>query len=358
MIFNYQSHSLKPGIYRITNTTNGRTYVGQAKEFKRRWKQHASSLRNNRHQNKFLQHDFNKRLAEQGNDDFLVFEVVEVMEGSTKEQRNAREEVLIQEVWDKCLNCYNIKKEVAGAERSCFSKTPEETAQKLSAAHKRLWSNPEHREKLDAKRKQLWSDEQWREDALKKLQDGKRKALEDPAFRAELGNKISARQSTPEAREKTAALAKARWSDPEYKARVTASIAEGIRTEEAAVNRKSALESRKSDPEGWAQYQAKASNHTQKLWDTGVLTHDFSEETKTKMSRSAKQRHAEGRNPALEKHSFKNKTYQLLDPDGQLITITDLKQWCLERDIDYHSFRRLMSGEKRECLGYKLPSEV
>ena len=32
------------GIYRITNITNGKSYIGQSKNIFRRWKQHTSGL--------------------------------------------------------------------------------------------------------------------------------------------------------------------------------------------------------------------------------------------------------------------------------------------------------------------------
>ena len=125
----YNEASLKPVIYSIRNTHTGRIYIGQAKECKERWKSHISSLRNNHHQNKFLQNDFNKCLEELGADDFLEFEVLEIMEDSTKEERNQREEQVIAEHWGK--NCYNLRKDVKDKEKSCWSKTPEETKQKL-----------------------------------------------------------------------------------------------------------------------------------------------------------------------------------------------------------------------------------
>lgn len=110
MRFFYNEHSLISGIYKIINTHTNRIYIGQAKEFKERWKKHRGSLLNNKHQNRFLQADFNKSREELGHDDFLEFHVLEVMENSTKEERNKREEEWIAKHWDKQNLCYNLTK--------------------------------------------------------------------------------------------------------------------------------------------------------------------------------------------------------------------------------------------------------
>jgi group I intron endonuclease len=136
MKFIYQEHSLKPGIYKILNTHTNRIYIGQAERFKERWKAHASSFRLGKHRNKFMMSDFRKCLGQIGNDDFLEFHVVEVMEGSTKEERNAREEEWIGQFADGKQHCYNIELKPTKPPASCWSKTPEETSRRRSQAHK------------------------------------------------------------------------------------------------------------------------------------------------------------------------------------------------------------------------------
>ncbi len=63
----------QPGIYSITHTDSGRRYVGQATDLRKRKWYHFSSLRNNRHFNKYLQNAWNKY----GQSAF-VFEVLEI----------------------------------------------------------------------------------------------------------------------------------------------------------------------------------------------------------------------------------------------------------------------------------------
>jgi group I intron endonuclease len=48
------------GVYTITNTLNGKIYIGSAFSFKKRWNEHKNDLRNNRHKNVHLQRTWNK----------------------------------------------------------------------------------------------------------------------------------------------------------------------------------------------------------------------------------------------------------------------------------------------------------
>lgn len=142
MQFNYEGHSLKSGIYKILSTHTNRIYIGQAKRFKARWSAHRNSLLAGKHQNKFFQADFNKSREELGHDDFLEFHVLEVMEGSTKEERNKREEEWIAQHWDKQDFCYNFRQKVGVKERECWSRNPEETKRAISKALKgrKVWN--------------------------------------------------------------------------------------------------------------------------------------------------------------------------------------------------------------------------
>lgn len=188
MQFNYQSHSLKPGIYKITNTHTGRIYIGQAKRFKERWYDHSRKLIAGNHSNRFLQNDYNKCKEEFGNDDFLIFEVIEVMEGSTKQERNDKEETIIATFFDKCKTCYNIKEKVESNPRSCYSKTPEETKKKISENSKAYWTrpgfkerhiesmkefylNPENLDKHSEMLKARWSDDSYKVKVVDKLKE-------------------------------------------------------------------------------------------------------------------------------------------------------------------------------------------
>lgn len=62
------------GIYKITNTTNGKFYIGSSVDLKKRKRDHFRELRNNIHCNSRLQNSFNKY----GEDNFM-FVVVEMV---------------------------------------------------------------------------------------------------------------------------------------------------------------------------------------------------------------------------------------------------------------------------------------
>lgn len=48
------------GVYLITNTTNGKLYVGSSVHVQNRWGQHRHDLRRGRHDNGYLQRAWNK----------------------------------------------------------------------------------------------------------------------------------------------------------------------------------------------------------------------------------------------------------------------------------------------------------
>lgn len=50
---------IKCGVYKITCTKNNKIYIGSSKHIKKRWKEHIESLNNNRHNNFYLQSDWN-----------------------------------------------------------------------------------------------------------------------------------------------------------------------------------------------------------------------------------------------------------------------------------------------------------
>ena len=58
------------GIYKIENKVNSKVYIGQSVNIENRWKGHKSKLRNNKHQNDYLQKSWNKYGEE--NFDFSV----------------------------------------------------------------------------------------------------------------------------------------------------------------------------------------------------------------------------------------------------------------------------------------------
>lgn len=131
MKLNYQEQANKPGVYKIVNTASGRLYIGQASRLKRLWRGHATSLRTNKHQCKFLQSDFNDKKKKLGNDDFLEFHVLRVMEGSTKKEREIAEEEFIKFFMDSGDDLYNTIKTPSKVQYTSEAKETMSEAKKL-----------------------------------------------------------------------------------------------------------------------------------------------------------------------------------------------------------------------------------
>ena len=340
MKFNYQSHSRKSGIYKITNTHTGRIYIGQAKEIKRRWSQHSSSLRSGRHQNKFLQNDYNKCKEELGHDDFLEFDVIEVMEGSTKKERSDREELEIAKYFDKCKVCYNIKEKAGDTERSCYSSNPEETKRKQSESMKKLWDTPEYKVA-----------------ALERMHTGKKVALDDETFRAELGASISAGKKANGVL--ISEKLKERWADPESRKAISEKLKEVLSTDESRQRKREAYlkvkAQREADPVKLEEYKRKCSEHSKRLWKEGLIPREQSEETRALLSTKAKQRLASGGMDHLKAHCFKATAYEVIGPDGNLMTIENLSKFCKENGFSFFKFKRMLKGITPSYEGYKLP---
>jgi group I intron endonuclease len=147
MLFCYNGCSKLSGIYEIRNRHTNRSYIGQAKEFCERWNSHKYSLLKNKNQNKFFLNDFNKCKEELVADNFLEFHILEVMECSTKQERNEREEWWIAEYKKNGYRLYNFQEKVSQLDH-IWSSCPEETKQKISNTLKQKWKDPSFREAI------------------------------------------------------------------------------------------------------------------------------------------------------------------------------------------------------------------
>jgi group I intron endonuclease len=169
--FNYNEQANSGGIYIIFNNHNWRTYIGSCKVFKIRWKHgHYKSLLKGKHQNKFIQADFNKCRQFLGHDDFLEFHILENMPNSTRGQRLEMEEKWIKVHFDNGNQCYNLCDRAISRE-GFSAKNPEETRKLISENTKKQWSDPQIRD-LMIKRQKESSDPNRMKKALEKRWNG------------------------------------------------------------------------------------------------------------------------------------------------------------------------------------------
>jgi len=131
----------KPGIYAIINYDRGVSYIGSSAKIKKRWREHITDLRRNRHPNQKLQRAWNKYGEE--NFYFTLLEVV-----NDKSNLIEREQYWLDKSSGNRHIIYNIN---YVAESSLGRKASIETREKMSAARKgkkRGPFSPEHRKNI------------------------------------------------------------------------------------------------------------------------------------------------------------------------------------------------------------------
>jgi len=207
MEFKYEGKSLKAGIYKITNTANGKVYIGSAREFKERWKQHKSSLLSGKHHNKHLQGSFDKY-----GESVFVFEVLEVTKGTTKNRRNI-EQKYINEYLDRWEMCYNLDKHTRNPQKH-RAKSSEERSKKISEANRKRWADPAYRKRVSEAMKNSWTQEV-REEASKRLSGS--------------GNPMAGRILSSETREKISRSSKEMWKDENIRKRIIKGLSDRTR---------------------------------------------------------------------------------------------------------------------------------
>lgn len=92
---------IKSGIYRVVNTSKNKYYIGSTSNLKRREKQHFSMLKNNVHNNKGMQEDFNAG-------DTFIFEVVKRIPFKDHNMLFSEEKNTIQKYKDDNKDLYNV----------------------------------------------------------------------------------------------------------------------------------------------------------------------------------------------------------------------------------------------------------
>jgi group I intron endonuclease len=111
------------GIYSISNTANGKRYIGQSRDISKRLWKHRTALSSGIHENLHLQNAYNKY----GSEKFTFC----VLRECSVDELDAWERILIRH-YDSIAHGYNLE---SGGR---FSKTiSQETRQRMSESHKK-----------------------------------------------------------------------------------------------------------------------------------------------------------------------------------------------------------------------------
>jgi group I intron endonuclease len=329
MLFDYQGNSLKSGVYKIINLSNNRVYIGSAKEFKERWKQHHYTLKNNKHSNKFLQADYNKC-----GESAFKFEILQITNGD-KQERLLLEEQYISQVYDKGENCYNLCSKAVSREGT-KSNNPLSTKEKMSISMKEAW---------------------------------KRMSEETKQKRAKL---ISKSHSTPEAKERI----KKKWKDENYKqkmrqfSKLNGGWNKGLKFPQYS-GTNHPMYGKKHSKETIDKIKNTIKESNREPWNKGVTGYKMppcSEETKEKLrqanigkiiSKEIREKISQNRKG---KNSGRNSTsakvyegFTLLSPDGTTYNrIECLTEFAKDNNLNMKCLWKLLKGKLKSSQGWKL----
>jgi len=175
-----------PGIYTVTNAVSGTVYVGQARNIRKRWEVHRSTLESGNHRNRYLQRAWNKYGAEAFRFEVLV-NLSEVMADELALRLN-QEEI---EALKRFPDTYNLME--AGFSGTIAS---DATRQVLSQLRRAMWADPVLRSRIVA---------------------SMRERAADPEHQKRRGRGIAAWRNSPEAKAAVSAHFLGLWTDPEHR---------------------------------------------------------------------------------------------------------------------------------------------
>ena len=156
----------KAGVYKISNSIDGRAYIGSSGHLRRRMKEHANDLSKNIHGNKFLQNAYNKYGKE--NFKFDILEIISFDVPDITSECLRKEKLFIDEyIRDNPEKIYNIELEIydkpiikdgkiiyskygfkSGNKNYSFGKkTPKELGEATAKRNRERWKDPEYRKK-------------------------------------------------------------------------------------------------------------------------------------------------------------------------------------------------------------------
>ena len=213
-----------------------------------------------------------------------------------------REQFYLDQFFDNMKNCYNFRK---------YARAPD--GEKHKRSMKEIWQRPEYREnqsKIQSQRtKELWKDSKYRENHVQAIQ----KFAE-----------------TKEYREKLRVATQERWNDEEYKNRV-----------------KKVFQSE--------EFKQKIGQKTKEFWQRPEYRKKVKESIK-KCWENNPQKKAE---IAEFIRKIKAKTYILKSPEGEIIKITNMEEFCrMKGNLHSSGMCKVANGKWASYKKWTKPSEI
>ena len=188
------------GIYKITNTANGKVYIGQSTQLSKRLNDHRNALKNNYHSNQHLQNSYNKY----GD----VFEIEIIMYCDNEEGLDFLERYYIS-YYDSMNSQKGYNKEDGGSLNKHLS---EETKKKMSENHRDVSgaNNPmygkthsaETRKKLSDNNARYWQRKKRSEETRKKISESCKGKKRSEETRKKISESCKGKKRSEETRKK------------------------------------------------------------------------------------------------------------------------------------------------------------
>lgn len=219
------------GLYRITNTLNGKFYIGKAADIFKRWGEHITKDK------KFAIHD---AIAKYGVE---VFNFEILVKCPDTEYLTTLEESAIRAYDCVAPNGYNLTYGGEGGKQilECAVTKAKHTASVQSASNRAKISEsmkvvcadkeflnarsaavtealnkPETIAKLSAASKAMWESSEYRD----KFTASMRKVMDSDEYKEKIARTSKIHRNTPEALQRTSELSKAKWADPVHRIKV------------------------------------------------------------------------------------------------------------------------------------------
>jgi len=129
---------INSGIYKITNTKNGKFYIGSSVNIQKRWNAHKRALRKNKHENILLQRSWNKY-----GEEYFQFEIIEETNDVLLQEQHYLDEL---KPYDPKIG-FNIGKQATGGDNLTNHPDKENIITQIKQTCKTRYANMSEEEK-------------------------------------------------------------------------------------------------------------------------------------------------------------------------------------------------------------------